>query len=368
MSENQPYNLDRLVRLIFSAIGIVISIYIIAQLKSVLIPFGIAFILAYLLNPFVDRLSEKTGKHKLSVAIVLLTFFGLFFSIGYFIIPMIIHEFADMGRLLTKIIMDTSFSQNLAEKIPAQIWEPIIAKLNQDDFLQLMQQGQFWEYVKIALGKILPSAFNVVSGTVSVLIALLSFVIIILYLVFMLLDFKSLKAEITSLLPTKYKDFILDFGNEFALAMNNYFRGQTLVAFSVGILFAIGFTIIGLPMGIALGLFIGLLNMIPYLQLAGLLPAAFLAVVSALDNGTGVASMLTYTAIVFAVVQIIQDSIIVPKIMGKITGLSPVMVLLSISIWGKLLGFLGLLLAIPFTCLVLAYYRQLQKKSTLTLE
>jgi predicted PurR-regulated permease PerM len=98
--------------------------------------------------------------------------------------------------------------------------------------------------------------------------------------------------------------------------------------------------------------------MVPYLQIIGLIPAFFLALVHALETGGNLWTMLALTGLVFGVVQIIQDAILVPRILGKEMGLSPAMILLSLSIWGKLLGIFGLLIALPMTCLLVAYYRR----------
>ncbi len=83
------------------------------------------------------------------------------------------------------------------------------------------------------------------------------------------------------------------------------------------------------------------------------------ALVHALETGTGVLGVLGLTALVFVIVQLIQDTVLTPKIMGKVTGLNPAMILLSLSIWGKLLGVFGLIIALPMTCLFLAYYKSL---------
>jgi predicted PurR-regulated permease PerM len=140
--------------------------------------------------------------------------------------------------------------------------------------------------------------------------------------------------------------------------MSQYFRGQTSVAFICGVLFSVGFVLVGLPLGVLLGMFVGLLNMVPYLQIIGFIPAFMLAVVHALESDIGIWAALGMTAGVFAVVQLIQDAILVPKIMGKVTGLNPAMIMLSLSIWGKLLGLLGLIIALPMTYLLLIYYRR----------
>jgi predicted PurR-regulated permease PerM len=152
---------------------------------------------------------------------------------------------------------------------------------------------------------------------------------------------------------------VAGFVNDFESAMSSYFRGQAAVAFICGLLFALGFFLIGLPLSILLGMFIGLLNMIPYLQILGLIPAGLLALMHVVESGGNVWMILGLTGLVFVVVQIIQDTILVPKIMGKVTGLNPAMMMLSLSIWGKLLGLLGLIIALPATCLLLVYYRRL---------
>jgi len=118
---------------------------------------------------------------------------------------------------------------------------------------------------------------------------------------------------------------------------------------------------IDLPMGIILGLFIGLLNMVPYLQTIGLIPAYLFSILSALQTGSSFWVAILLVTVVFVIIQTFQDGYLVPKIMGKVTGFSPAIILLSLSIWGKLLGFLGLIIALPMTALLFAYYRRFLK-------
>ena len=140
--------------------------------------------------------------------------------------------------------------------------------------------------------------------------------------------------------------------------MNSYFRGQSLIALIVGILFSIGFLIIDFPLAVGLGLFIGLLNLVPYLQLIGLVPTIILALMKSLETGQNFWFIMLLALIVFAVVQAIQDMYLTPRIMGKVMGLNPAVILLSLSVWGALLGFIGLIVALPLTTLCLSYYRR----------
>ena len=140
--------------------------------------------------------------------------------------------------------------------------------------------------------------------------------------------------------------------------MNQYFRGQVLVAFCVGVLFSIGFLIIDFPAAIAFGMFIGMLNLVPYLQVVSVLPMALLAMLKAANTAAGFWPIMLGAVAVMLVVQLIQDLFLVPKIMGKRMNLHPAVILLSLSVWGHLLGVLGMIVALPLTTLLLAYLRR----------
>ena len=116
--------------------------------------------------------------------------------------------------------------------------------------------------------------------------------------------------------------------------------------------------IIDFPFAIGLGLFIGLLNLVPYLQLIAFLPTILLALLKAAETGGNFWLILLSAGVVFAVVQLIQDMYLTPKIMGKAMGLNPAIILLSLSVWGSLLGIIGLIIALPLTTLLLSYYRR----------
>jgi predicted PurR-regulated permease PerM len=140
--------------------------------------------------------------------------------------------------------------------------------------------------------------------------------------------------------------------------MNRYFRGQSLVALCVGILFAVGFKIIGFPLAITLGLFMGVLNLIPYLQTIGFIPIILLSLLKSVETGQNFLIIAGLAFLVVIIVQVIQDLFLVPRIMGKAMGLNPAIILLSLSIWGSLLGFIGLIIALPLTTLCLSYYKR----------
>lgn len=189
-------------------------------------------------------------------------------------------------------------------------------------------------------------------------IGVLASFIILLYMFFILLDYEKLSQGWVKLIPKGNRTFAVMIADDVKHGMNAYFRGQALVATLVGILFSVGFLIIDFPLAIGLGLFIGILNLVPYLQIIGFIPTVLLALLKAANTGENFWIVLSLALLVFAVVQFIQDMILVPKIMGKLMGLNPAIILLSLSVWGSLLGIIGLIIALPLTTLILSYYRR----------
>ena len=175
---------------------------------------------------------------------------------------------------------------------------------------------------------------------------------------FILLDYEYLTENWIKIFPKKSRPFWRELATDAERALSNYIRGQGLVALIMGILFCIGFTIIDFPMAIGLGILIGILDLVPYLHTFALIPTALLALLKAADTGQNFWVIFAMAVAVFAIVQVIIDMVVTPKVMGKAMGLNPAILLLSLSIWGALLGFIGLIIALPLTTLLMAYYQR----------
>ncbi len=356
--ESKPYTFDRVVRLTLTVGLFVGFVWLMWYLSDILIPFVVALLLAYLLNPLVSLVQRKVKSRLASVMISLILVACLVFLIALLVIPMIVSEIGNTGRILSEVTTNSALAERAARLLPSDLWKVIRDYAARDEVRELFNTENIWKITETVARKFLPGVWGLITGTASFIMGLVGLLVIGLYLIFILLDYEKISRSWGDLLPGAYRERIKEFAGEFEKAMSRYFRAQAAVASIVGILFAVGFSIIDLPMGILLGLFVGLLNMVPYLQIIGLIPAFFLALVQALEAGSGPWMALGLTVLVFAVVQVIQDTILTPKIMGKVTGLNPAMILLSLSVWGKLLGFLGLIIALPMTCLFLAYYRR----------
>ncbi|NOT02758.1 MAG: AI-2E family transporter [Phycisphaerales bacterium] len=375
MIKEQPggkrYDLDRVVRLLLSAGAFVALIALARYLSDVLVPFVLALLIAYLLNPLVNALESRI---KNRAAAVLVTVFGLMVIAvagGLLLVPLVKAEINDfrnvVGPLRAQAVKTTDNSEtadqvNLAERFDrfAAAQTDPWAKWILEQVREFMASEQFdVEAMLVWLGRRLaPGALSVLTGAIQLLLGLIGFLVVVLYVVFLLNDFRLVEKAWETHWPPQYREGVMQFAAEFRDAMGRYFRGQFIVASLTGVLFAVGFGLIELRMGVLLGLFIGVLNMVPYAQAIGLVPAMLLSVLRAVEEQSSIVVSLVWVLVVFAVVQLIQDTILTPRIVGKATGLRPAIILLSVFVWGKMLGFLGVVTAIPLTCLGLAYYRR----------
>ena len=359
LNDSKAYTFDRVVRITLT-VGLLCGlVWLLGYLSDVLIPFVVALLMAYLINPLVLWVQKKVKNRTAAVFLSLVLIAGLAFFLGALIIPLLVDEIAHMGRVLSEVANNSQLAERAAAFLPPDLWQALQDYAARQEVQDFFRSDSFWKILQTATQKIMPGVWGLITGTANLLLSLVGLSVIGLYLVFLLIDYQDVSEGWKDLLPIAYRDHIAGFVTEFEGAMSRYFRAQSAVAAIVGVLFALGFWLIGLPMGILLGLFIGLLNMVPYLQLIGLIPAVLFAMVHAIETGTGVFVVLGLTGLVFVVVQIVQDTVLTPKIMGKVTGLNPAMILLSLSVWGKLLGLFGLIIALPMTCLLLAYYRSL---------
>ncbi|ADU61682.1 MAG: AI-2E family transporter [Pseudodesulfovibrio sp.] len=359
MLADKPYTLDSVVRMVLGALLIVGLIWMLGYLSGVLVPFVVALLLAYLLNPLTSRVERVVRSRWLAVVVTVTLLAGTVTGLVWVMAPLIGAEFSHMGRVLADLAGNADLARRVREYLPDEVWVWLRALADDQNVRALFTSNGAMEAARKVVATILPGVRGVLSGTASFLAGLLGLGVILLYVVFLLMDFGRIRERWPEYLPQQYRARAIDFMGEFEQTMSLYFRGQVIIALLVGALLSVGFMIIGLPMAVILGMFIGILNIAPYLGTLGLLPAVLLAGLDSLEAGQPPWIGILLVLAVFVVVQAIQEIILIPKIQGENLGLSPWLILLSLSIWGKLLGFLGLLIALPMTCLCLSYYRRL---------
>ena len=352
MMEQGKFTFDNVVRGLLSVAVIVGIVMLLNRLSSVLLPFFVAWLLAYLLFPMVKFFQFKC-RLRFRIVGILCTFLTVALvltGIVWLVVPPMIDESIQLkDAIINYIEGNTTLSS-----VPGHIQQWIRQQFDVNELKSMVTQEGFLEKVKEAM----PKVWDVIMQSFGVLSSLISLTMILLYTLFILLDYEYLTTGWPNLLPERYRAFVCQLVADVEDSMNRYFRGQGLIAFIVGVLFSIGFLIIDFPMAIALGLFIGLLNMVPYLQTLGFIPCTILALAKSAETGDNFWVIMLWVLVVFAVVQTIQDAFLTPKIMGKVTGLSAAIILLSLSIWGSLLGMLGMIIALPLTSLLLSYYQR----------
>ena len=325
-------------------------LYVTNYLSSVLLPFFIAWFFAYLLYPVVKFIENKlhVKVRALSIIIAMLLAIGVIGGVIWLIIPPMIDQLDKLGEVLTRWLHQTTHTNNLTAVIKEWLQD------NQVQIERFLKSKDFSDAVKTTM----PKVFSVVGQTANILISIVASMITLLYMFFILLDYETLTANWVRIFPKKNRPFWSALMKDVERELNNYIRGQGMVALCMGIMFCIGFTIIGFPMAIGLGILIGIMDLVPYLHTFALIPTAFLAMLKAADTGQNFWIVFGLAFLVFCVVQILTDMVVTPKIMGKAMGLNPAILLLSLSVWGALLGFLGLIVALPLTTLLIAYWQR----------
>ena len=350
--ERKKITFDSFIRAVILGAIIIGVLMLLKRLSGVLLPFFLAWLIAYLIYPLVSFFQHKLRlKNRIiSIFCALLTLTVIGSVAFYLLVPHMIQEFLRVKDLLIEYFSTTHTASN----VPTTLSEFIRQNIDLHILEQMFSQENILDALKVTV----PKLWSLISESINLLFGFFTVFLILLYIVFILLDYESISEGWAHLMPKKYRKTVTGILNDVKDGMNRYFRGQALVALCVGILFSIGFLIIDFPLAIGLGLFIGALNMVPYLQIIGFVPTIMLAILKAADTGDNFWIIIASAAAVFIVVQIIQDGYLVPRIMGKITGLNPAIILLSLSIWGSLMGMLGMIIALPLTTLMLSYYQR----------
>ena len=347
----REFTFDRIARMLVLSVLILLIYVAVQAIWSVILPFLLAGIFAYVMMPLVRffQYTLRLRSRGLSVILTLLLLGAVVYLAVIFIIPSIN---AEIEKTLQVISGYSSGQDILTMILPRNIRNYLNGGLRWGNFPQQLSFEKILENVKLLLDQV----GGIINSTLSVFSWGLVFLIGFIYFVFILLDFENLARGFISLFPKTLRPTIRTISMDLDRYMNNYFRGQALIAISVGILLSIGFNIIGLPLATAMGIFIGILNFIPYMQALGIIPLGLASLLMAAQTGENafVCMLLAYG--VLMIVQIIQDMIIVPHIMGQTMGMRPSLILLVLSIWGYLLGFFGMLIALPITMFIYSLY------------
>ena len=268
---------DRFIRWAGIALLVLGVLFTVNYLSKVLLPFFVAWLLAYLLYPIVKFVQEKchVPTRALSIIVTMIVVIAVVALIIYLIIPPMIAQIGKLSQLITQYVQQQTNTSDLSQLIKEWITE------HREQIEKVLKSSDMTEALKAAV----PQLFNVVGHTANIIISIVGSMITLLYMFFILLDYEYLTDNWIRIFPKKNRPFWRELMGDVERELNNYIRGQGLVALIMGVLFCIGFTIIDFPMAIGLGILIGIMDLVPYLHTFALIPTVLLALLKSADTG-----------------------------------------------------------------------------------
>jgi predicted PurR-regulated permease PerM len=329
-----------------------------ARFSSVFLPLAVAAVAALVFKPYFTWLRRQLRLPKIAAVIaVFLSMLVPLVGFVWFFGALVVEQLRDLiDRAPQLWDSATATAKQIAPRVAELIERyPILEQLG-----GTMEGSQ--DALVSGLHKVGNQALAAGMGVLAGIGALLGWVVTPVYFAFFLLVEPRVK-KIEQFLPflkQSTRDDLVYLAREFVNIVVAFFRGQLIIAFLQGLLFAIGFSLVGLRYGFVIGLVLGFLNIIPYLgNIVGLATALPLAYLQA-GGGWGRIGMVL---VVFAIVQVIEGYVLTPKIMGDRTGLHPMVIIVAIFFWGTALsGILGMILAIPLTAFLAVFWRLAREK------
>lgn len=334
------------------AAALLTLIWVLETTGFLLAPFFLSLGLAYVLTPVVRWIEGPRISRSLAVAILslpILVGVALLVLLG---IPALSHQIA---RLVESIPALLQAGVDWAERMQLELVRRDLPYLDEEALLsrlRAIRPEAVVEYLQLRQEEIARRVWQGILGAgrgISSVLTVLGYVFLTPILTFYLLrDYERIIARVAALVPRTREAQVTAFGREYDRLLSRYLRGQLLTAAAVGVATGVGFWLVGFPSALLLGVVAGVFNVVPYL---GLIVSLVPAVIIALFSGSVLLS-LGKIALVFGIVQVLDGSVISPRIVGESVGLHPVWVILALAVSSFFFGFVGLLLAIPLAVLV----------------
>lgn len=342
------WNIDRIMRLIIGIVIAVLLILLVRALSDVLLPFFVACFVAYLLQPVVEfncRVLHTKGRAIASI-VTLLEVLAVISALVYLFLPSVIREIDMLGAIIT----DISNGRRAVPPYCRQIIAFVERYANPSEINATLRS--------MHIDQLLSKGTSILEESIDVIMSFLAWLLTVIYVLFILIDYPQIVRGFKLIFPHKYRERALNVVRDVKENMNSYFRGQGLVALCAVVFYCVGFSIVGLPLAIPMGLLVGILYMIPYFQYVTLIPVAVICFIYSLGGTAEFFPLLGKCGLVYLISQSICDYVITPHVMGKAMGMNPAIILLSLSIWGSLLGIIGMIIALPVSSLIMTYYER----------
>ncbi len=346
-----PFKEYRAARTMMFTAGILLGFWLVITLASLLLPFIIGLLIAYLFNPVVSWIEEKWGIARgWSSLVIVIILSAVVVIAGLLLIPRIINQ---LEAILVRI---SDYLQNSTLTFDEQGIRNFFLTIGlPQKYIDQYVTGEIIPQVKALYAQI-PHILTVILGAIPGYAArVLDLIIIPIAAIYFLKDWRTMIESIQSLIPQRHRPaFIASFMN-IDRVLYGYIRGQSTVAVIIGLLGAITFMILSVPYAALLGLSIALLDLIPILGLfiSIIIIEGVILLTMPISLGSVMSGLL-----VIAGLHLFENYFLGPKIVGKGVGIPPILIIMSIFIFGYFLGFLGILLAVPLTGIILLFVRE----------
>lgn len=329
-------------------LGVFAVAYVIYWLRAVLTPVFLAFAIAYILDPIVDRFEKLRLPRPVGIVLVLGGVLALLTGFILLVVPSVLADIATVAAELPRLAMDglALAEQRLSElgiELPhsvAEVMERFGAELQG-------LAGSLMATASGALGWIIGSAASLLGSIVGALI-------VPVFAIYLLNDFDRITHGLHELLPARYRGPVASYAREIDVVLSQFLRGQLTVMLVLAVLYGGAYALLGVRLAIPIGIMAGVLNIIPYLGSAFALVAGLLM---SLLGGWNTGQLIG-VVIAYGVVQTLEGFVITPRIVGKNVGLKDVWVLFALFLGGELFGFLGVLLAVPGAAVAKIFIRR----------
>jgi len=331
-------------------VGVILfTLWFLHSILAILGPFLIAFLLAYLINPLASALERRRMPRWLSSLLSILVLLGIGVVAALFILPPAIRQFeALIGAL--RLIVDKFvglLNSGAVFEVLARYGIPA-------DKAQEVLNTQLTPKLEGFLKTLFEAAFGFVTGLSSLMLNLINIVIVPFLVFYLLKDFPVIINRFGMLVPKENRDRFIDLGRKVDAVLGSYFRGAFMVALIQGTIAGVVLWIIGVDYALVLGIMTGVLNFVPYL---GLLVSLVVSSIVASFSGEPVGLKVLGVVILYLSQKLLEATVFGPKIIGGQVGLHPVLLILCLLVFGYFMGFVGLLIAVPATALIIEFVR-----------
>jgi len=321
-------------------------VWFLYSILGILAPFLLAFLIAFLLDPLVTILEKYGIRRWISSLVIVLCVVGIVVGAALFLMPVVVQQFEGIISGVAAISKDVVALLNSGVIFEVLARYGIPVEKTQDLISRQLSPG-----IESVLKNLFEGLFGVVTSVSSLMLHLINIVMIPFLVFYLLMDFPVVTHRFVMMVPKRSRDRFVATGTMVDGLLGRYFRGAIVVALIQGIISATALWLIGVKYALVLGIMTGLLNFIPYV---GLLTSLTVSSVVALFSGDPLLFKICAVIILYLSQKLLEATVLGPKIIGSQVGLHPVLLILCLLVFGYFLGFIGLLIAVPSTALIIA--------------